>query len=185
MEAVAEGWVPHGHERVRRKTPRERWEARVGQLAVYPGHGVVRIEELRDQEIAGESREFLVLRILDDESRILVPWENVDQVGLRAVIKRKEAARIWEILRAHPRPRRGGVTWSRRFREYRETLKKGSVFEIAEVLRDLLRLQTEKELSFGERRVLDTACSLLVHELAAAQKTAAKRIEEQIRDSVR
>jgi CarD family transcriptional regulator len=158
----------------------------VGQLAVYPGHGVVRIEELRKQEIAGQRHQFLVLRVVEDASRILVPREKAEDVGLRRVMGRKDALRIWEILRSEPtRRRRGGITWSRQFRDYRDKLRNGSVFEIAEVLRDLLQLQHEKELSFGERRVLDSARSLLVHELAAAQRTGADRIEAELKASIR
>ena len=165
---------------------RKKWEARVGELAVYPGHGVVRIEELRRQVIAGQRRHFLVLRMVEDDSRILVPREKAEDVGLRRGMGRKDAARIWEILRTQPsHRRRGGLTWSRRFRDYRDKLRSGTVFDIAEVLRDLLRLQHEKELSFGERRVLDSARSLLVHELAAAQKTATDRIEAELKESVR
>ena len=165
---------------------RKKWEGRVGQLAVYPGHGVVRIEELRRQVIAGQRRHFLVLRMVEDDSRILIPREKAEDVGLRRVMGRKEAARIWEILRTRAAPRRrGGVTWSRQFRDYRDKLRTGSVFDIAEVLRDLLQLQHEKELSFGERRVLDSARSLLVHELAAAQKVAAGHVEAELKASIR
>ncbi len=168
------------------RAQRRKWEARVGQLAVYPGHGVVRIEELRKQEIAGQRRQFLVLRVVEDASRILVPREKAEDVGLRRVMGRKDAVRIWEILRSPSvRRRRGGITWSRQFRDYRNKLRDGSVFEIAEVLRDLLQLQHEKELSFGERRVLDSARSLLVHELAAAQRTGADRIEAELKASIR
>ncbi len=168
------------------RAPRKKWEGRVGELAVYPGHGVVRIEELRRQEIAGQRRHFLVLRMVEDDSRILIPREKAEDVGLRRVMGRKQVARIWEILRTRPaRRRRGGLTWSRQFRDYRDKLRSGSVFDIAEVLRDLLQLQREKELSFGERRVLDSARSLLVHELAAAQKVAANRVEAELKASIR
>jgi CarD family transcriptional regulator len=165
---------------------RERkWEARVGELIVYPAHGVGRLEAVRKQEIAGKTLDLLVVRMLEDDSRILVPRENAGRVGLRGVMKRDDAARIWEILGTRVRKRRGGVTWSRQFREYQDKLKSGSVFEIAEVLRDLIRLQREKELSFGERRVLDSARSLLVQELAAAQNQQADSVEAQIKELVR
>ncbi len=158
----------------------------MGQLAVYPGYGVARIEALERQDVAGQSLEFLVLRRLEDETRILIPRDKVDQVGLRAVMKRKEANQIWEILRSGKRRgRRSGMAWSRQFREFQEKLRTGSNFEIAEVLRDLLRLQLEKELSFGERKLLESARSLLVQELAAAQKTEAEKIEAEIRDAIR
>ncbi len=101
-------------------------------------------------------------------------------------MKRKEANQIWEILRSGKRRgRRSGMAWSRQFREFQEKLRTGSNFEIAEVLRDLLRLQLEKELSFGERRVLHAARSLLVQELAAAQNSGAESIEAELKELVR
>jgi len=145
---------------------------------------VGRLEAVRKESIAGKALDVLVLRMLEDDSRILVPRQNADLVGLRGVMKKDEAEKIWEILRTRTRRRRGAVTWSRQFREYQDKLKSGSVSEIAEVLRDLLRLQKEKELSFGERRVLDAARSLLVQELAAAQNKHTDRIEEEIREQV-
>lgn len=163
-----------------------RWEARLGQLAVYPGYGVTRIEELRTQEVAGTRVEFLVLCRIEDDVRILIPREKVDGVGLRRVMGRKDAVRIWEILRSPQRGTgRASITWSRQFREYQDKLKTGSVFEVAEVLRDLLRLQRVKELSFAEHRVLDSARSLVVHELAAVQGTQAERVDAEVRASVR
>lgn len=165
---------------------RSEWEARVGESLVYPGQGVGRLEAVRKQEIAGQRLEVLVLRMLEDESRILIPCDKVEQVGLRGVMGRSDAERIWEILRARTRRRRrGGMTWSRQFREYQDKLKTGSIFEVAEVLRDLTRLQREKELSFGERRVLDAARSLLVQELATAQNARIESIEAEIREVVR
>ena len=63
------------------------------------------------------------------------------------------------------------AVWNRRYREYMEKIKTGSVFEIAEVLRDLQRLKGDKELSFGERKMLDTARTLLIKEIAVATKS--------------
>lgn len=163
-----------------------KFEGRVGELAVYPGQGVARIEDVRREAIGGQELEFLVLRMVEDDARILVPRGKVEQVGLRGVMSRREAARIWEILGTRKRRRRrSAVTWSRQFREYQDKLRTGSMCEIAEVLRDLLRLQREKELSFGERRVLDTARSLVVQELAAAQNSRSDRVEAEIKALVR
>ncbi|MEE8314694.1 MAG: CarD family transcriptional regulator [Myxococcota bacterium] len=162
------------------------WEARIGKLAVYPGYGVARIEALQQQEVGGQNLEFLVLRRLEDETRILIPRNKLDEVGLRSVMKRAEAARVWEILRTRTKARRrGGIPWSRQFREFQEKLRTGSIFDTAEVLRDLLRLQLEKELSFGERKLLENARSLLVQELAATQGVEADKVEADIRVAVR
>ena len=163
-----------------------KWETRVGKLAVYPGYGVARIEALEQQEVAGQTLEFLVLRRLEDETRIMIPRDKVNEVGLRQVMKRTDAERIWEIIRSRKKGRRkSGVAWSRQFREFQDKLRSGSIFDIAEVLRDLLRQQLEKELSFGERKLLENARSLVVQELAAAQKSGAEEIEAEIRTAIR
>jgi CarD family transcriptional regulator len=161
------------------------WSPRVGEFAVYPGHGVARVVECRTQEIAGHEAEFLVLHMVDDESRILIPLGQVGRVGLRRIMGSDDAARIWDILRKRTRKRAShGVTWSRQFREFQDKVRTGSVFEVAEVLRDLLRLQTTKELSFGEHKLLENARSLIVQELAASQSAEAADVERDVRAAV-
>jgi CarD family transcriptional regulator len=166
-------------------TTARRWEAKVGELAVYPGPGGARIEALQIRAIAGQKLEFLVLRKLDDESRILIPRDRIAEVGLRPPIERADAQRIWKILKERKRTKaRSGIAWSRQFRELQEKLKLGTIFETAEVLRDLLRLQHTKELSFGERKLLENARSLLVQELAAAEDIGTEEVEASIRAAV-
>jgi CarD family transcriptional regulator len=138
---------------------------------------------LRKQEIEGNRVEFLVLRRVEDDSRILVPVDKATQVGLRDVIGRAEAAQIRKILRTRTGlTPRGGGPWSRRFRDYQEKLRRGSIFDMAEVLGDLLRLQIEKELSFGEQRMLDSAWTRVVHEIAAAENSPPEKIETELRE---
>lgn len=157
---------------------------KVGDYAVYPGHGVARIDDYRTQEIAGHELKFLVLRLVDDESRILIPSDKVDVVGLRQVMDEREAQEIWAILKKRTRKRPGRVTWSRQFRQFQDKVRTGSISEAAEVLRDLLRLQRTKELSFGEHKLLDSARTLVVQELAAAQASEAADVERDIRSAV-
>ena len=96
-----------------------------------------------------------------------------------------DAQKIWGILKKRTRRRTAhGVTWSRQFREYQDKVRAGSVFQVAEVLRDLLRLQTTKELSFGEHRLLENARTLIVGELAASQSSEADDVEREIRAAV-
>jgi len=162
-----------------------RWNSRVGDLTVYTGQGVAVVEEIGEQQIAGESVECIVLRMVGDRSRILIPRGKVGHVGLREVMERGQAEQIWKILRTNGRRRSRGVTWSRQFRAYQEKLRGGCVVELAEVLRDLQRLRRDRELSFGEHRVLDTARTLLIEELSAAQETDAKAVEEEIKATAR
>jgi CarD family transcriptional regulator len=146
---------------------------------VYPAHGVGVIEKIESQEISGFCQDFYVMRILDNDMKIMIPTKNVNNVGLREIIGKREVPKLYNILK-----KRDVVvdnqTWNRRYREYMEKIKTGSVYEVAEVYRDLLMLKTEKELSFGERKMLDTARSLLVKEISLAKKVAEKQVEKDL-----
>ena len=152
---------------------------KIGDLAVYPAHGVGIIEKIESQEISGSSQDFYVMRILENDMIIMIPTQNVDSVGLRGIIGKKEVSKLYSILE-----KRDVVidnqTWNRRYREYTDKIKTGSVYEVAEVYRDLLILKIEKELSFGERKMLDTARGLLVKEIALAKKVEEEQIEKDL-----
>jgi CarD family transcriptional regulator, regulator of rRNA transcription len=152
---------------------------RVGDKAVYPAHGVAEVQGIESKEISGTKHQFYILKILETGMRIMVPLNNVDAVGLRGVITSSEADEVYSILRSKEMAV-DGQTWNRRHREYMEKIKTGSVFEVAEVLRDLSLLRSDKDLSFGERKVLDTARSLLVKELALAKRRKERDIEKEI-----
>ncbi len=150
-----------------------------GDLAVYPAHGVGIIEKIESQEISGCIQEFYIIRILDNNMKIMVPIQNVDNVGLREIIGQSEVPKLYSILKKKD-VIIDNQTWNRRYREYMDKIKTGSVFEVAEVYRDLLMLKEEKDLSFGERKMLDTARSLLVKEISLAKKVAEKQIEKDL-----
>src|SRR5271163_3351824 len=140
----------------------------VGDKAVHPSHGVGEVTAIESREIGGTRGDFYILRILDNGMKVMVPTTAVMQVGLRKVMSPKEAEKVLETMKK----REVAVDlqpWSRRFRAYTEMIKSGSPHEIAKVLRDMHRLKFDKELSFGERRLLDQAKSLLLKELAIAK----------------
>ncbi len=151
----------------------------IGDLAVYPAHGVGVIERVESKEISGCRQDFYVMRILENDMIIMIPTGNVNNVGLREIIDRNEVPKLYSILK-----KRDIVidnqTWNRRYREYMDKIKTGSVFEVAEVYRDLLILKLEKDLSFGERKMLDTARNLLVKEISLAKKVEEKQIEKDL-----
>jgi len=153
---------------------------KVGDKAVHPAHGVGEVTAIEQREIAGTSTIFYILRILDNGMKVLVPKTAASQVGLRGIMSDAEANGILSTMRA----REVAVDvqpWSRRFRVYTEMIKSGSAVEIAKVLRDMNRLKFDKELSFGERRLLDQARSLLLKELAFAKKKTEVEMAEEIR----
>jgi CarD family transcriptional regulator len=157
----------------------EATDFRVGDKAVYPAHGVAEVTGIEKLEIAGQKQMFYVLRVLENGMKIRVPMKNVGAVGLRSVVGKHEVKEVYEILRSKEVSVEG-QTWNRRYREYMEKIKTGSVFEIAEVLRDLSLLKYDKDLSFGERKMLDTAKSLLVKELAVAKGSKEEKIAREL-----
>ncbi|RME51966.1 MAG: CarD family transcriptional regulator, partial [Deltaproteobacteria bacterium] len=144
----------------------------VGELVVYPALGVGVIERIEEKRIYDSPMLFYIIRILSNNTTVMVPTQNAEGIGLRQVTPSENIPRIYEILSEKKRRKRNeSMTWNRRYKAYMDKIKTGSVFEVAEVLRDLSLLKTTKDLSFGERKVLDTARNLLVKELSIAQNT--------------
>ena len=113
--------------------------------------------------------------------KVMVPTENAETVGLRGIINEDEVDSIYDILKEE----KIGIvnqTWNRRHRAYMEKIKSGSIHEVAKVLRDLSRLKYNKTLSFGERKMLDMARSLLVKEISLAKKEEESLIENELKD---
>ncbi len=152
---------------------------KVGDMAVYPAHGVGEVTSIEAREISGSKQMFYVLQIVDSGMKIMVPTGNVNAVGLREIISEDEVKAVYDILKEKDIVF-DNQTWNRRYREYMDKIKTGSVYEIAEVCRDLSRLRRIKELSFGERKMLDTARGLLIKELALAED----RDEDDVADSL-
>lgn len=155
---------------------------KVGDMAVYPAHGVGVIEAIEKKTIADQDQQFYILRILNNDMTIMIPIANVDQVGLRCVISRKDAGKVYKILKDKTKLTLDTQTWNRRYREYMDRIKTGSVFEVATVLRDLCLLREGKDLSFGERRMMDIAKALLVKELSIAQQISEDNVVKNIED---
>ncbi len=152
---------------------------KIGDKAVYPAHGVGVIEDIKCKVISGNKRTFYCLRILDKDMTIMIPTDNAQTVGLREIIDKKEIPKIFRIL-SERNIEVDCQTWNRRYREYMEKIKSGSVYEVAEVLRDLIRLRCGKDLSFGERQMLDLAQNLLVKELSIAQNMAEEKMRHRL-----
>lgn len=150
-----------------------------GDMAVYPAHGVGVIKSIEKQTVAGIDQSFYVLEILDNGMTIMIPTISSESVGLRAIVDETEVKVVLDIL-ADRNVELGSQTWNRRYRDYMEKIKTGSVHEVASVLRDLFLLSVDKDLSYGERKMLDTAKALLVTELSLAQNTEESAVSKVI-----
>jgi len=150
-----------------------------GDMAVYPAHGVGVIEAVENQTVAGIDQDFYVMKILDNNMKIMIPTASSDNVGLRAIISKKEVEAVLDILKDRE-AEIGTQTWNRRYRDYMEKIKTGSIHEVAVVLRDLYLLSVDKDLSYGERKMMDTAKNLLITEISLARKVNESKIEKLI-----
>lgn len=152
---------------------------KVGDKAVYPAQGVAEVIKIEEKDIAGKRQAFYVLRIVDTDRKIMVPVSNATAVGLREVIAEPEISEIFDILKERTIAF-DNQTWNRRYRGFMDKIKTGSIYDVAEVLRDLYRLKTDKQLSFGERRMLDTARTLIVKEIAVARDQTEEQVTNEI-----
>ena len=151
------------------------------QLVVYPAQGVGKIECLKRQEIGGVTAEFYVIRILSSNITVLVPVNNVKNIGVRTLCSKEEGMAVLESLK--DRSTFSGYTgqnWNRRHREYSERLKSASLLDVAHVLKELMLISGEKDLSFGERRLLEQATTLVSTELALVLEKSDVEIKETI-----
>jgi len=161
------------HEQVARVAKVE--DFKIGDKVVYPGHGVGEITSFRAKSIGGTEQRIFDITMLESGMKIMVPVVQAQAVGLRKVVDKKAIDEVYTILKMRD-CKIDTQTWNRRFREYTQKIKTGSVFEIAEVLRDLTVLSVEKELSFGEKKMLDTAQALLVSEISIAKSKPQERV---------
>ena len=147
---------------------------------MYPAQGVGIIEAIENREYMGSKQKFYVMKIMSNGMKIMIPTNSAASVGLREVIAEEEIPKVYEILR-NKEVTIDKQTWNKRYKEYLDKIKTGSVFEIARVLRDLCILKSDKNLSFGERKMMDTAKSLLVKEISVASNLEETKVEQNLR----
>ncbi|MBI4413340.1 MAG: CarD family transcriptional regulator, partial [candidate division NC10 bacterium] len=119
----------------------------IGKKVVYPTHGVARVEAIEEKVVSGERQAFYVLRILGNGMTVMVPTRKAQQVRLREVIRRAEVPKIMAILRRNDLEICSN--WNRRYKDNQERIRSGSLYEVALVLRKLVLLQKDRNLSFG------------------------------------
>ncbi|MBU6155174.1 MAG: CarD family transcriptional regulator [Bdellovibrionales bacterium] len=152
---------------------------KVGESAVYPAHGIAVIKRIDERDVGGKKKRFYVLQVLENQMTIMVPTDNAEAVGLRSIISDKDVSQVYSILKMRD-VKIDQTTWNRRYRDYMEKIKTGSIYEISEVLRDLFLLRHSKDLSFGERKMLDQAKALIVKEISIAKRTQESVVEQEI-----
>ncbi|MFO7816318.1 MAG: CarD family transcriptional regulator [Thermodesulfobacteriota bacterium] len=161
----------------------------VGALVVYPAQGVGKVEGIETQKIGGMETELYIVRILSNNVTLMVPVANAENVGLRSVYSREKGEQIIEYLRDRSDfTGYSGQNWNRRYREYSDKLKSEDLIDVAYVLKELFLISKDKELSFGERRLMEQAMGLVSMELAYAldvpQNEAKGKVDELFADII-
>ncbi len=151
---------------------------RVGTKVVYPTHGVGLVEAIEKKEVFGGRQFFYILRIIGSGMTIMVPTKNAKRVGLREVIEPSEIPKVMAILKKNDLEI--SPNWNRRFKDNLERIKTGSLYEVALVLRKLVLLQKERNLSFGERKMLENVRKLIVSEISHASGVDPEKARAQV-----
>ncbi len=142
---------------------------KVGDKAVYPGYGVGQVVSIGEQSIMGNQLTFYSIKIMGDSgAKIMIPKNRLKAIGVRPLVSKSEAEKALSILseKQPKKPARPEKNWQKRHQSYMDKIKTGSIYEISEVIRDLSSISEEKELSYGEKRMMDKAKSILNSELS-------------------
>lgn len=135
----------------------------IGDRIVYPMHGAGIIEQIEEKQILGEVRRYYILKVPCGDMKIMIPTESSQEIGVRAVISVSEINEVLGVLSAESSEMSNN--WNRRYRENMEKLKTGDIYNVAEVVRNLMRTDKEKKLSTGEKKMLSNAKQILISEI--------------------
>jgi len=151
---------------------------KIGDKVVYPNHGIGVIENILQKHIAGNAETYYTLRILSNDSTVMVPVSNTGAVGLRPVLPQRNVERVLALLRDSRVNLQGD--WKGRYQENSEKMRTGEVEKVVEVFKSLSHLSSMKTLSYRERKMLDRARFLVISELAEASQQPLPQIEAQV-----
>ncbi len=148
----------------------------IGDKVVYPMHGAGIIESIEEKEISGEKLRYYIIKLPMGEMKAMVPLNKVKEVGLRQVIDEGDILKVFEVLKSESTNM--PLNWNHRYRANLEKIKSGSIFEVAEVVRNLATRDRQKGLSTGEKKMLENARRILLSELVLAQNDTENRMDE-------
>ncbi len=148
---------------------KKRSEYKIGEVVVYPKHGVGEITKIETMEISSIKTKFYVVKMEQSKLIIRVPLDKQEEVGLRKISSKKIIEEVYSTLKLKPKIRR--IMWSRRAQEYETKIYSGDPIRISEVVRDLFRKNSQSEQSYSERQMFQVAIERLAREVAAVEKT--------------
>lgn len=155
----------------------------IGDKIVYPMHGAGIIVAIEEKEILGEKKKYYIMKMPIGEMRVMVPVDNVEDIGIREIITDDEIDQVFDVLKGDQT--KMPQNWNRRYRMNMEKIKSGDIYEIASVVRNLMIRDDAKGLSTGERKMLNNAKQILVSEIVLVLDTEQEHAEKLINESVK
>jgi CarD family transcriptional regulator len=154
------------------------FEFKVGDKVVYPNHGIAIVENINERFVGSSNVQVYQLRICSNNSLVMIPTDGIRTVGLRKIISDKEVNKLYRILQ-------NGIVqeydnWMGRYRENLEKMQSGSIFQVAEVLKNLFFLSNQKDLSYREKKMFSKARYLIVSELMEVQELSEQDVEKKL-----
>ncbi len=153
----------------------------VGDHIVYPMHGAGVIDAIEEKNILGEKQAYYILK-MPGEVKVMVPTNKAEEIGVRGIIDKQEASKVFEILEEEKTEM--SSNWNKRYRDNMDKMKSGDIYEIADVVRNLSFKQKEKGLSTGEKKMLSNAKQILVSELVLAENSSIEEVEGMIDNKI-
>lgn len=153
----------------------------VGDKIVYPMHGAGTIDAIEEKDILGEKQNYYIIK-MPGEVKVMVPISKASDIGVRSVIDKAEAGKVLEVLEANETEMSNN--WNKRYKENMEKMKSGSIYEVADVVRNLSYKQKEKGLSTGEKKMLNNAKQILVSELVLAEHASENEVENIVENKI-
>ncbi len=153
----------------------------VGDYIVYPMHGAGTVDAIEEKNILGEKQSYYIIK-MPGEVKVMVPTAKAEEVGVRSIIDKSSADRVFKILEEDETEM--SQNWNKRYRDNMEKMKSGDIYEVADVVRNLSFKQKEKGLSTGEKKMLLNARQILISELALAESSSQDEVENLVDNTI-
>ncbi len=150
----------------------------IGDNIVYPNHGAGTIVDVEVKDVLGEKKEYYVMKLPIGDMKVMIPKDNVEEIGLRNVIDEETVENVYKVLAGEQSEM--SQNWNRRYRANTEKIKTGDIFEVAEVVRNLTIRDIVKGLSTGEKKMLGNSRQILISELVLAEEADEEVVQEKI-----
>ncbi len=153
----------------------------IGDKIVYPMHGAGVIESIEEKEILGKRQKYYIMKMPIGEMKVMIPMASVQEIGIRCIINQKEAEGVIGIFSSGKTDM--SSNWNKRYRENMVKIKSGNIYEVADVVKNLMFRDREKGLSTGERKMLNNAKQILISELVLAKNMEQCEVEDLLEQS--